>query len=244
MIKAGSAVPQPYYPKLSASRSRPVIDGSLPWRGHMRVERPLSSCAASPLDTTTGPQFTVWLVSKPRLELIKTSFRSPTVPDEIHAVRGKTPRAHSAAVTFQWTAAVQAFTVFILRAAALGHRGANAHEPIVEGGQYSIASSIDYALYKENAWLDLFGGDIRGDALSKRIIVRTNPGRRRPGPVTISLNERMLPKSAISVVIDDKYIQDPTMVEKCADVLETRWRTERAVEAPQSAYTLENQLQL
>ena len=210
----------------------------------MRVDRPLSSCAPRPLDTTTGPRFTVWLVSKPRLELIKTSFRSPSVPDEVCAVRGKTPRAHSASVTFQWTAAVQAFTVFILRAAALAQRGASVHEPVVEGGQYSIASSIDYALYKENAWLDLFGGDIRGDALSKRIIVRTNPGRRRPGPVTISLNERMLPKSAISVVIDDTHVHDPVTVEKCADMLESRWRIERGVAAPRPALPFDNQLQL
>lgn len=210
----------------------------------MRVECPLSSCAPRPLDTTTGPRFTLWLVSKPQLELIKTSFRSPSVPDEVCAVRGKTPRAHSAAVTFQWTAAVQAFTVFILRAAVLAHQDSRAHEPIVEGGQYSIASSIDYALYKENAWLDLFGGDIRGDALSKKIIVRTNPGRRRPGPVTISLNERLLPKSAISVVIDDTHVKDPTTVEKCADLLENRWRVDRAPAAPRSASAVENQIQL
>jgi len=178
----------------------------------MRVDCPLVPCASGTLQSQPATEFTLWFASKPRLELIKTSFRSPAVSEEVCAIRGKTPRAHCATVTFQWTAGVQAFTVFFLRAAALGWRGVKTQGPIIEGEQYSIASSIDHALYKENAWLDLFGGDIRGDALSKRIIIRTNPGRRRPGPVTISLNERVLPKTAISIVLDGKQVQDPAAV--------------------------------
>lgn len=177
---------------------------------------PRSSC-----QQTT--EFRLYFASSPCLELIKTSFCSPTVAGELCAVRGKTPRAFGGAVTFQWTAAVHAFSVLFLRAAMQDSGSKDQQSPIIEGGAGSIASSIDAALYKQVGWLELFGSDVRGDTLSKRIILRTNPGRRRAGPVSISLNERVLPKSAIAIFVDGNRVRNPAIIAKHADALESAW---------------------
>jgi hypothetical protein len=193
----------------------------------VKVLRP----AAAPNLSMAKPvtELSLWFVSAPQLELIKTAFRSPLVPSEVTAVRGKTARAYETDVTFQWTAAVQAFSVFILRASAQSAAKSLFRGPIVEGGAGSIAASVDAALYKDVGWLGLLGGDVRGDALSRRIIQRTNPGRRRAGPVTISLNERLLPRDAISVYVDNQPLSDSELLQRYADSLEATWYASHSV---------------
>jgi hypothetical protein len=98
-----------------------------------------------------------------------------------------------------------------------------------EGG--SLAASLDYALSKQPEWLtDLFGCDHEGVSYARRLILRTNPERKRPGPVVLALNFVYLPISSIEVYVSGKIASS----EQLAALL-----TSLSGEAPQpgNAYT-------
>lgn len=178
-------------------------------------------------------QLSLWFTSDRRLELIKTSFKSPTLPEVVVAVRGKTAGAFSTSATFQWTAAVQALSLLLLKAVIRHQSGSNDNEPLLEGGRGSLASSLDASIYKNTSWLDLFGSDVHGDSMSRRVLKRTNPGRRRSGPVMISLNEKVLPKQSILVFLDSKRLFDPAQLAQCANEIETNSQAVKKIETHQ-----------
>jgi hypothetical protein len=52
-------------------------------------------------------------------------------------------------------------------------------------------------------WLtEMFGCDQSGISLIRRMVLRTNPERKRPGPTVLAINERFMPRAAISVIVD------------------------------------------
>lgn len=151
-------------------------------------------------------------------ELQKTVFRNAADNQELRAIRGRTPGAFSDHGTFLWTSAVQALCVLLLRSAASRHSDQQA---TLEGESGSLASALDYALSKQVAWLfDIFGSDGSGDTLARRLIARTNPERKRPGPVVISLNPRGLRAEGISVFIDNALLSSASEISAIAQQLE------------------------
>lgn len=175
-----------------------------------------------------GTQLCLWFTSERELELIKTLFKSPLLSEPVVAVRGKTAGAFSTSATFQWTSAVQALAVLLVKAAARHEMRHTNTEPLLEGGRGSMASSLDASLYKQTAWLDLFGANMHGDCLSRRVLNRTNPGRRRAGPVMLSLNERVLPAASVEIYIDGKRVQSPEELSKLMNVIQKTWASDRA----------------
>lgn len=188
----------------------------------MNISSTSLSTGISSYQPSQQTELSLWFTSDQRIELIKTNFRSPLLHKEVCAVRGKTAGAF-ATTTFQWTSAVQALSVLLLRALERVKRGILSKEPLLEGGKRSLASSLDASLYKQTLWLDLFGSNAHGESLSKRILPRTNPGRRRLGPVTISLNERLLPSTAIKVFVDNKPVDDCERLTQCLQAIENQW---------------------
>lgn len=167
----------------------------------------------------------LWFTTEGKLELIKTTFKSPHLPRDILAVRSKTSGAYSTTATFQWTSAVQALSVLLLKAVHRAKVGERTHEPLLEGGKGSMAASLDASLYKQTAWLsDVFGANANGDALSKRILTRTNPGRRRFGPVMVALNENILPAASIKIYLDNRPIHHADAVLECLRKIEGQWQ--------------------
>jgi len=189
-------------------------------------------------------ELSLWFSTDRQIELIKTTFRCPILSNEVCAIRGKTSGAFSSCATFQWTAAVQALTLLLIKAAIREKTGCHTYEPLLEGGKGSIASSLDAALYKQNSWLELFGATATGDLLSRRIVNRTNPGRKRFGPVMISLNERLLPASAITIYIDDRPVHDVSTLTRCVEAIELAWQGERDPLLAQNPLSLANPLRI
>lgn len=175
---------------------------------------------------SVNTKLSLWFTSDRQLELIKTCFHSPLLPQPITAVRGKTAGAFSTTATFQWTSAVQALSILLLRAVERVETKRHSIDPLLEGGKGSLASSLDASLYKQTAWLDLFGATSRGDSMSRRVLTRTNPGRRRSGPVMIALNERILPANCIEVYLDNNRVKDGQQLTRFADTIEKAWVTE------------------
>lgn len=129
-------------------------------------------------------------------ELIEVYFQESATTEKRRSIRGKTGGAYRQAGSFQWTSAVRALSLLALNAAI------DANDACIQGEGGSLAASLDYALSKQPEWLtDLFGCDHHGITYARRIILRTNPERKRPGPVVLALNTVYLPASAIEVRI-------------------------------------------
>jgi hypothetical protein len=126
-------------------------------------------------------------------ELIEVAFNDGQSKPRV-SVRGKTGGPFRTAGSFQWTSAVKALALLLARTCV------NPAEALLRGDGSSLAASLDYAISKQPAWLtEMFGCDQQGICLARRLILRTNPERKRPGPVTLGINQLYLDAAAISV---------------------------------------------
>lgn len=142
-------------------------------------------------------------------ELIESRFCPDGGLPERIAVRGKTAGAYSNAGTFQLTLAVRALAILCVKAAISARSNPPSTPPIIIGFKGSSAASLDYALSKRPMWLhDMFGFDAAGHFFPNRLFHRTNPNRKRPGPVLLGLNERVLPASNIHIFWDEEPVNE------------------------------------
>ena len=148
----------------------------------------------------TSRTFALRFAGKGDVQLVETRFCDAVSGNERISVRGKTAGAFKGAGTFQWTSAVRGLCLLFVKA-ALAHRyPSNGNTGHIVGFQSSLAASLDYAITKQPFWIrDMFGLDSKGNTLAQRLIARTNPNRKRPGPVILGLNERALPCESIDI---------------------------------------------
>lgn len=140
--------------------------------------------------------------------LVEVAFRRSSESSVLRTVRGKYCYVVPAGGSFQWTRAVKAVTVLLLRTALYGN-GIS-----IDGEAGSLAASLDYALSKEPAWLsEMFGADFQGRAFARRMFQRTNPERKRAGPVTITINSSILDSIRISVYVDEMRLSPSSGLE-------------------------------
>lgn len=132
-------------------------------------------------------------------QLTEVTFQeSPGSPARV-CVRGKTSGPCRTAGSFQWTSAVKALSLLVVKTAL------SPDNALVKGDGHSLAASLDYAISKQPMWLsEMFGWDPKGVSLARRLILRTNPERKRPGPVTLGINQKYLLPNAISIYVDGK----------------------------------------
>ena len=136
------------------------------------------------------------------------------------AVRGKTAGANGGTGTFQWTPGVKALCVLCMRVVSKRLRGDAVTGPLITGDKGSVAASLDYALDKEPQWIcEMFGLDKQGRNLLRRLLLRTNPGRKRSGPVSLALNADALDTGAIKIFVDSSPIQDPKFLDQLTAII-------------------------
>lgn len=153
----------------------------------------------------TSMHFQFYFAGVARVELIETCFRSTPLDIPRVTVRGKTSGAARHAGSFQWTSAVRALCVLFIRAAI--SKVDSAEVPLLTGAHGSPAASLDYAISKQPGWLvDMFGSDSFGRCVAQRLLDRTNPERKRPGPVAIGIKPMVVSESRIDVFLDGKPV--------------------------------------
>lgn len=136
------------------------------------------------------------------VSLWKVIFSHPLLDSKRISVRGNGSGALEAGGSFQWSQGVRALCVLLLRGRWSQLSDVNAASKELSGHGGSLASSLDYALGKQPNWLlDMFGVDKRGTSLARRLIRRSNPERRRPGPVVLSINSHFVPLNVIDVFV-------------------------------------------
>ena len=164
----------------------------------------------------------------PEHQLLGTRFTFPLLKSPIYARRGQFFRAANAATdtvvgTFGWTAAVRAVAVFFLRVKLSSEKCSNLelHQPLLSGERGSLAASLDSALSKPPQWLlDMFSVDANGTSLLRRIIHRTNPELKRPGPVGLFLQTTQFKSECILVRIEGVQVDDISILHKLLQQLE------------------------
>jgi hypothetical protein len=130
-------------------------------------------------------------------QLTEVEFQENDSSQVRRSIRGKTGGAFRTAGSFQWTSAVRALGLLMARTSL------DPQSAMIEGYGGSLAASLDYALSKQPVWLaDMFGCDPKGTCLARRMILRTNPERKRPGPVVLAVNHVYLPGSSIEVFVN------------------------------------------
>ncbi len=130
-------------------------------------------------------------------QLTEVIFRENAGDEVRHTIRGKTGGAFRYAGSFQWTSAVKALSLLLARAALSPQNSA------IQGHVGSLAASLDYAISKQPAWItEMFGCDQHGISFARRLILRTNPERKRPGPVVLAVNYVYLPQVSIEVFVN------------------------------------------
>ncbi|MEY4667962.1 MAG: hypothetical protein RL518_661 [Pseudomonadota bacterium] len=77
----------------------------------------------------------------------------------------------------------------------------------------SWALSLDFALSKKPRWLlDMFGVDQSGAPIIKRLFIRMNPEKKRPGPAWVSMNPAFLDPKNIGIFLDGvEVIREPEL---------------------------------
>lgn len=143
-------------------------------------------------------------------QLIESRFTRGSTGVAHVSVRGKTAGARGHAGTFQWTSAVKALCALSLKT-LIGSLQDDKEGARIEGVQGSLASSLDYALSKQPCWVaEICGIDALGNAYLRRLLLRTNPERKRPGPVIVSFNRFKLPATSIKIFWNGTEIRSVT----------------------------------
>ena len=135
------------------------------------------------------------------VSLESTEFHDADTCSVAHCHRGATTFRKGSG-TFLWTQGVQALVHFFLeiKIAALEQRQGS-----IRGERGSLAASLDYSIAKNGQWLaDMFGVYSDGTLRARRILRRTNPERKRPGPVEIFLNSTIISPQQVFIRCGNK----------------------------------------
>lgn len=145
-----------------------------------------------------------------RIELERSKFGFAGSSESALCVRGKCGGAYLMAGSFQWTSAVQALCILIVNHKhyySCPRESRTLNEEYITGGAASPAASLDYAISKQPLWiLDFFGVDDSGLSRTRKLLIRTNPERKRAGSVTIRVKHSALPADNIEIFLDERKL--------------------------------------
>jgi hypothetical protein len=133
--------------------------------------------------------------------------------------RGATTYRHNCG-TFTWSPGVQGLVQLLLevKIAALDCRQGS-----ISGERGSLAASLDYSIAKNGQWLaDMFGVYSDGTLRARRVLRRTNPERKRPGPVEIFLNPAILSPREVTIRLDARALESKAEFERVREALSAR----------------------
>ena len=149
-------------------------------------------------------------------QLTEVLFQENANTEPRRTIRGKTGGAFRYAGSFQWTSAVKALSLLITKTAM------NPQGSTIQGLGGSLAASLDYALSKQPVWLaEMFGCDQQGISFARRMVLRTNPERKRPGPVVLGVNHVYMPTASVEVYVDGQLCSGAQLLPLVASLSDT-----------------------
>ena len=158
-----------------------------------------------------GNSFVFHFEGSSRIELVNSEVRIVGVARTLTCIRGKTAGAYITCGSFQWTSGVRGVCAAFLR--FLLSEGSDVVDFCLIGGKSSLAASLDYAISKGPAWLgEMFGNGVGGNQLARRMFKITNPNRKRPGPVAISVNKNVVSADQVRIYWDGKLVTESSQL--------------------------------
>lgn len=155
-------------------------------------------------------------------QLTKTVFMCPHLETPLTGMRGELVPRH--VVPFRWTTAIHALSLCFVRALANELQGKQ-YEPALIGQHGTPASSVDFLIQKSHLWvIDLFGSDVNGKSLLRRIFTIMNSRCTMPGPVQIYVKTNILKPANIKVFLDGERLTGVEEVSRLAEGLQSSWR--------------------
>jgi hypothetical protein len=158
-------------------------------------------------------------------QLIRVQFSHPLAEKDCVSVRGFYSPGNGISGSFQWSRAVKALSILLLRtkiSSLDSISSASKIIPAIEGDRNSFAASLDYALSKQPFWLlDMFGVSAQGKSIAQRLFRRQNSERKRSGPVVISMNENMLKPEALKIYLDGVLVNSASGLLKIEKSIES-----------------------
>jgi hypothetical protein len=157
----------------------------------------------------------LYFAGHPEVELVESRFFGNSLRSPAVVVRGKTAGAFRGAGTFQWTSAVRAFCILCIKSVLQQTDATLADGAFISGAEGSLAASLDYAISKKPIWfVELCGIEENGQPLARRLMVRNNPERKRPGPVTVALSNKALDPRRIKISLNGSYVDCPQALQE------------------------------
>jgi hypothetical protein len=152
--------------------------------------------------------------SRPELERIEiTDGESTRV-----GVRAANSRRRGNFYSLTWSLGVRGLIAILLG------QSCSAEEVVLYGEGGSLAAALDSALSKQPEWLcEMFGVEISGAAVARRLILRENPERKRHGPVSLWLYRKRITASDIAVYVDEILCTDLTSLAQLRDDFLAIW---------------------
>ncbi len=152
------------------------------------------------------PLLQLWFDSSEKTELTRTVFEHPATGARFVAVRGKSETPYRASGSFQWSPAVRAMCMLLLHSKTLSIYGIGS-KAVLKSASRGPVSAFDYAIGRSAQWIqDVFGVTKRGEPVARRIFFRGNPERKRPGPISISLNTSFLVPEEVEVYLNERQL--------------------------------------
>lgn len=165
--------------------------------------------------------FTMHFEGIERLELVRSEFRAGGASEPLVVIRGKSPGVFIQYGSFQWTSGVRAVCSAFLRF-RLSESNPGVDYCLI-GSKGSLAASLDYALSKGPAWLGgMFGVTPGGGLYAKRLFRITNPNRKRPGPVALSVNKSLISGANIQVYWNGEGVTELTALTTILQSIESQ----------------------
>lgn len=172
------------------------------------------SCGAS----ENSVRICIHLSSMPEPELQKIEVFQKGEAQPRVAVRAPNMLRQGTQLSFTWSSAVRGLVGLILM------QRCSEEQVWLTGERGSLAAALDSALSKQPGWIcELFGIDVKGNTRARRLILRENPERKRPGPVSLSFHHRLLSSGNIAIIVDGKPCDDSNEVLSLRDCFFASW---------------------
>ncbi len=178
-------------------------------------------------------KLTIHFMGSPIPELWRTNFvREGSNQDIRDCARGKTGLSYGLHGSFQWSRAVRAISLLMVRACIRGLNASTLHgTPDLLGDSQSLAGSLCQSIYKRSSWLDaMFGSDSAGNLFVRHLLHLSNSSCKMPVPIAVRVNEHSLPPSQIIIYWNG------SIVSTCEELT----RLGMLLESEPTAYSKEN----
>jgi len=165
-------------------------------------------------------KLSLWFLNPNDPTLERVSFFYDPELGVINSSRGRNFLPSNPQHGFNWTLAVRAMSLLCISALS------SENEPQgLSGSEGSPAASLDYSISKNTAWLaDMFGIAQDGSPLARKLFLRSNPERKRPGPVVISLNTSIISAPDIELYLDNNRLTSKEQLDALYESIEMNFR--------------------